>query len=156
MNKVLLVGRLTFEPDIRETSNGVMYARCSIAVTRSYSREITDFIPIVAWRHSAQFIKNYVRKGNLVSIEGIFISSRYVNSENKNVTKYEVQVDRINLLQPKSNNDNANTKDIVEIPGLDNLKFEADAELPRNDVKSEKTNNEDETPKTSLPWDIEF
>ena len=98
MNKVLIVGRLTHEPEKRSTPSGISYVRFSVAVSRAFNKEQTDFIPVVAWRQSADYITNYLHKGYLVSIDGSFTSSRYQNNENQPVTRYEITVDRVQNL----------------------------------------------------------
>lgn len=102
MNKVLLVGRISNDIRMYRTNSGISYARTSVAVNRRSSNDkITDFIPIVAWRNSAEFLNNYASKGALVSIEGSFTSSQY-EGQNGTVWSYEVTVDNISLLEPRS------------------------------------------------------
>ena len=73
MNVVVLVGRLTADPELKYTPSGVAVATFSIAVDRpksSQAEKETDFINIVTWRQSAEFASNYLSKGRLVAIEG--------------------------------------------------------------------------------------
>lgn len=102
MNKVLIIGRLTRDPETQVTNSGIKYTRFSIAVDRSFGENQTDFVPVVAWRNQAEFIEKYIRKGALVSIEGRFTSSSYQNSENTQVTRYEITADRVEGLETKS------------------------------------------------------
>ncbi|ADE19910.1 single-stranded DNA-binding protein [Mycoplasma crocodyli] len=104
MNKVLLIGRVASDIRYNITSSNIPYCRFTIAVSRRQSQpqEQTDFIPLVAWRSSADFINRYAKKGSLVSIEGTFTSSSYEGSDGKMIRNYEVTVENINLLEPKS------------------------------------------------------
>lgn len=75
LNRVILIGRLVRDPDCSYTTNGVHVAKMRIAVDRrarnpeTNERE-TDFIDIVAWRQTADFVRDYVRKGRLIAVEG--------------------------------------------------------------------------------------
>lgn len=102
MNKVLLIGRLTRDPETNETTSGIKYSRFTIAINRAYSDNQADFVPVVVWRNQADFVEKYIKKGALVSIEGRFTSSSYSNSDNVNVTRYEITGDRIEGLESKS------------------------------------------------------
>src|SRR5438128_3882593 len=75
LNKVILIGRLATDPELRYTPSGVAVTSFRIAVDRPVARneageKETDFIDIVAWRHSAEFAANYLNKGRLVAIDG--------------------------------------------------------------------------------------
>ena len=113
MNKVLLVGRLTRNPDVSVTASNIKYARFTIAVSRTFNDQQTDFVPMVVWRSTAEFVEKYFSKGLLVSVEGRFTSSTYQNSENQNVTRYEVTADRVEILESKSVREVRTTQEIV-------------------------------------------
>ena len=71
LNKVILIGRLTKDPDLRFTPNGVAVANFTLAVDRVFSKEKeTDFIPCVMWRKQAENCAEYIGKGSLVAVEG--------------------------------------------------------------------------------------
>ncbi|MFR1179479.1 MAG: single-stranded DNA-binding protein, partial [Bacilli bacterium] len=74
LNSVVLMGRLTAEPELRHTPNGIAVTSFTLAVNRSYakagSERATDFIDIVAWRNTAEFVSRYFTKGQLVAVEG--------------------------------------------------------------------------------------
>ena len=102
MNKVLVIGRLTRDPETQSTTSGIKYTRFTLAVNRQFSEDQTDFIPVVAWRNQAEFVEKYMRKGALVSVDGRFTSSTYQNAEGTNITRYEVTADRVESLETKS------------------------------------------------------
>ena len=70
MNKVFLKGRLTNEPELRQTPSGVSVSKFTIAVNRRFDREKTDFINCEAWRNTAEFISKYFTKGKEIAIIG--------------------------------------------------------------------------------------
>lgn len=70
LNKVILIGRLTRDPELRYTPNGTPVASFTVAVNRKFKREEADFIPIVVWNKLAEHCATYLGKGRLVAVEG--------------------------------------------------------------------------------------
>ena len=68
MNDVKLSGRLTRDPELKQTPNGVPVATFALAVDRKFNREEADFIPVTTWRKTAEFVAKYFRKGQRVII----------------------------------------------------------------------------------------
>lgn len=107
MNKVILIGRITKDPEIRATQTGVSTLTFNLAVDRGYKdaqgNSQTDFITCVAWRQQAEFISMYIKKGYLMAVEGQLQTRSYVDQYNQ--TKYvtEVVLDRVENLQPREN-----------------------------------------------------
>lgn len=91
MNKVIIKGRLTKDPDIGQTRNGEIVARYTIAVDR-YNSD-ADFIPCVAFRKSAEFARNYLHKGKEILVEGSIKTGRY-EKDGHTVYTTDVIVDR--------------------------------------------------------------
>ncbi|CAM9138903.1 single-stranded DNA-binding protein [Mycoplasma marinum] len=106
MNKVLLVGNLVRDPETYQTNSGIKYTRFTVAVNRTFGEDQADFIPIVAWRQTAEFIEKYLSKGSKVSVEGRFSSSTYKNAQDETVTRYEVTADRVNSLESRAQREN--------------------------------------------------
>jgi len=103
LNRVILIGRLTRDPELRYTPAGVAVTQFTIAVDRSYSsgqgeRE-ADFIPIVTWRQLAETCANYLRKGRLTAVEGRIQVRNYENNEGKRVYVTEVIADNVRFLE---------------------------------------------------------
>ena len=107
MNKVLLIGRITKDPQIRATTTGVSTLSFNLAVDRGYKdvhgNSQTDFIPCVAWRNQAEFISMYIKKGYLMAVEGQIQTRTYMDEFNKTVYVTEVVLDRVENLQPREN-----------------------------------------------------
>ena len=95
LNRIILMGRLAADPELRTTPNGVSVASFRIGVARDYDREKTDWINIVAWRQTAEFVKNYFAKGSMIALEGSLQSRQYQDRDGNNRTTYEVQTDRV-------------------------------------------------------------
>ncbi|MGI5912185.1 MAG: single-stranded DNA-binding protein [Syntrophomonadaceae bacterium] len=70
LNRVILIGRLTRDPELRYTPNGTAVASFTIAISRKFKREETDFIPVVVWSKLAEHCANYLGKGRMVAVEG--------------------------------------------------------------------------------------
>lgn len=110
MNVVVLVGRLTDNPELRKTNSDISVTRFSIAVDRQFKsgeERQADFINIVAWRQSAEFICRYFTKGQRIGIEGSLRMNRYTDKEGNNRTSYEVVVNNAHFVESKRDNGNA-------------------------------------------------
>lgn len=114
MNKVILVGNLTREPDLAETSNGHKVCRFTIAVNRNYNdsqgNKITDFVPCVAWNVLATNIGTYLTKGQKVAIAGSLETREYTTKEGEKRRITEIRVDEAEFLNSKQNNENTANK----------------------------------------------
>lgn len=110
MNVVVLVGRLTDNPELRHTNSNISVTRFSIAVDRAYrsgEERQTDFINIVAWRQTAEFITTYFKKGQRIGIEGSLRMNRFTDKDGNNRTAYEVVVNNAHFVENKRDGGNA-------------------------------------------------
>ena len=102
MNKVILMGNLTRDPEVRYTPSGKAYARMGIAINRRYKdKEQTDFFNLVAWDKTAEFCGKYFQKGSRALIEGRLQTSSYENKEGVKVNSVEIVVDNIEFADSK-------------------------------------------------------
>ncbi len=101
LNKVVLIGRLTKDPELRYTPAGVAVTTFTLAVDRPKSGEDkeTDFISIVAWRQAAEACANYLRKGRLTAVDGRLQIRNYENNEGKRVYVTEVIANEVKFLE---------------------------------------------------------
>ncbi|HZG84884.1 single-stranded DNA-binding protein [Paenibacillus sp.] len=103
LNRVILIGRLTKDPELRYTPAGVAVAQFTLAVDRPFSSQSgereADFIPIVVWRQLAETCANYLRKGRLAAVEGRIQVRSYDNNEGKRVYVTEVVADNVRFLE---------------------------------------------------------
>ena len=95
MNKILLQGRLTKDPEIRLTSKNDKVARFTIAVDRDFNREETDFINCVAFKATAAFIESYFTKGDMILVAGRLHMNQYTSKDGSNRTAAEVLTDNV-------------------------------------------------------------
>jgi single stranded DNA-binding protein (ssb) len=104
-NRAILVGRLTADPELRQTPNGISVTSFSIAVDRSYSRggeRQTDFLDIVAWRQTAEFICRYFSKGRPILIEGSIQTRQFTDKQGNNRRAWEVVADSAHFVESKN------------------------------------------------------
>ena len=105
MNKVLLIGRITKDPEIRYLQNGTPQVLFTLAVDRGMrdanGQRQADFISCVAWRGQADFISRYIRKGYLMSIEGRIQTRNYQGQDGQMRYVTEVVLDAVENLQPR-------------------------------------------------------
>lgn len=109
MNRSILIGRLTKDPELRYTPAGVAVAQFTLAVDRPVKRDNgekeTDFIPIVAWRQLAENCANYLRKGLQTAVEGRIQVRNYENNEGRRVYVTEVIADNVKFLERPQRNE---------------------------------------------------
>ncbi len=127
MNNVSLVGRLTRDPEIKATNSCSSYARFSIAVDRRGKDAGTDFINIVAFGKTSEFIERYFRKGQRIGINGRIQTGSYEGKDGKKVYTFDVIAENVEFVESKSASASAtpanadgfvNIPDGVEDPGL--------------------------------------
>lgn len=110
MNKVVLVGNLTKDPEFQTTSNGISVCRFTIAVNRKFKNEDgsydSDFISCVAWRSTADFVSKYSHKGNKIGVVGSIQTRNYDAQDGTKRYVTEVIADDVELYTPKSENEN--------------------------------------------------
>jgi single-strand DNA-binding protein len=106
MNRVILVGRLTKDPDLRYTANGIAVATFTLAVDRGFTNaqgeKETDFINCVVWRKPAENVANYLKKGRLAGVDGRVQTRNYEGQDGKRVYVTEVLAESVQFLEPKS------------------------------------------------------
>jgi single-strand DNA-binding protein len=104
LNRVILIGRLTKDPELRYTPAGVAVTQFTLAVDRPFSNSQTrereaDFLNIVTWRQLAETCANYLRKGRLTAVEGRIQIRNYDNSEGRKVYVTEIVADNVRFLE---------------------------------------------------------
>ena len=106
MNKVVIVGRLTRDPDLRYPSTNVPVANFTVAVNRPFENQngerVADFINVIVWRNQAENVKKYVGKGSLVGVEGRIQTRNYDGADGKKVYVTEVVADRVEFLESRN------------------------------------------------------
>jgi single-strand DNA-binding protein len=136
MNHIVLIGRLTRDPELRYTPNGVAVANFDLAVDRPVANQQgereTDFIRIVTWQKQAEVVANYLKKGRLVAIEGRLQIRNYETQDGQKRKAAEVVANRVQFLEKArdeaapTGHGSANTAepgDDIEGINLDDLPF---------------------------------
>jgi len=105
LNKAILVGRLTKDPELRSTASGISVVSFTVAITRSYARQgeerQTDFINCVAFRNTADFISRYFAKGNMIAVDGSIQTRTWDDQEGKRHWVTEVMVNEAHFVESK-------------------------------------------------------
>lgn len=122
MNKIIIIGNLTKDPELISTSSGVSVARFSVAVKRDYKNEsgeyITDFINVVAWRTLADNCKKYLAKGKKCAVCGSLQTRTYENKDGAKVNVVEVVASEVEFLSPVQET-NSNKDELVPVDDED-------------------------------------
>lgn len=103
MNTVTLMGRLTAEPELKSTQNGLNYCRFTVAVDRPYNKDKekqTDFISCIAWRQTAEFVCKYFSKGNRIALNGSIQTGSY-EKDGQKVHTTDVIADKVYFCESK-------------------------------------------------------
>ncbi|EAD3632817.1 single-stranded DNA-binding protein [Listeria monocytogenes] len=107
MNRVVLVGRLTKDPDLRYTPAGVAIATFTLAVNRPFKNgqgeQEADFIQCVVWRKPAENVANFLKKGSLAGVDGRVQTRNYEGNDGKRVYVTEIVAESVQFLEPKHN-----------------------------------------------------
>lgn len=124
LNKTIVMGRLTADPELRHTSNNVAVTTFRIAVDRNYTpkgaERQTDFINIVAWRNTADFVSRYFHKGQLVALEGSIQTRSYTDNQGNNRTAFEVVADQVYFAESRnSSSQNPSASSFAPPPAFD-------------------------------------
>ena len=109
LNKSILMGRLTRDPELRYTQNNTPVVTFTLAIDRSYSKgqeRQTDFIDIVAWRHTAEFVSKWFTKGMMAVVVGSIQSRRWEDKNGNNRTSIEVVADEVQFGESKRSSEN--------------------------------------------------
>lgn len=108
INTVALMGRLTYDPELRSTPAGVSVIRFQIACDRNYQKSgaerQADFIDCVAWRQTAEFISRYFQKGSMIAVEGSIQTSNYTDQNGNKRKQVEVVANNVSFCGSKSEN----------------------------------------------------
>ncbi len=110
LNTAILMGRLTKDPELRTTQNGTSVTSFAVAVDREYVRQgeerQTDFINVVAWRQTAEFVSRYFRKGSMIAVQGSIQTRNYEDKNGNKRTAVEVIADKVSFCGSKAESGN--------------------------------------------------
>lgn len=133
LNKITLGGRLTADPELRQTQSGVMVTSVGLAVNRRHQNEgeqQTDFFNLVAWRGMAEFITKYFRKGSSICVIGSVQIRNYTDNQGNKRTSVDVSVDEAYFVDSKNDSTYAPTEEIPAPSSEQNFEILTDEDLP--------------------------
>ena len=120
INRVVLVGRLTKDPDLRFTPSGVAVATFTLAVNRPFTNQSgerdADFIQVVVWRKAAEAVANYLRKGSIAGVDGRIQTRSYEGKDGKRVFVTEVVADTVQFLEKKKTAESKKEEPLADDP----------------------------------------
>lgn len=129
LNHIAIQGRLTRDPELRYTPNNIPVATFCVAVDRDYDRQKTDFINVVAWRQTAEFVDKYFRKGQLIIISGSLQLRDWTDKHGDKRTVAEVVAEHVYFYGDKPNTA-GKPVDVATGSGFTEYDGEDDGELP--------------------------
>ena len=112
MNNINLIGNICQEPELKQTTVGKSVVTVNLAVKRPFSKDTTDFIPIVIWDKNAEYVHNYAHKGSKLGVSGKLTTREYKDTQGNNRKVFEVVCDTVEILS------GGNT--VEEVPNQDN------------------------------------
>ncbi len=149
MNKVIIMGRLTADPELRQTQSGIASCRFTVAVNRKFADKATgqrqaDFISCTAWRQTAEFVSRYFSKGSMICVEGTLRTGSYTDKKYPDVTHYttDVLVDNVEFTGSKAEsgaggqNGYSNNNGYGSGGGYNNGGYQAPAPAPASQVQN--------------------
>ncbi len=109
LNHIVIMGRLTRDPELRRTQSGTAVTTITVAVDRDYQsrdsqEKSTDFIDVVAWRSTAEFISKYFTKGRMIVVEGSMQSRKWQDKNGQNRVSWEIQASNVYFGDSKRDN----------------------------------------------------
>lgn len=128
LNNVVLMGRLTKTPEIRQTNSGTEVTSFTLAIDRGYAKpgeeKQTDFIDCTAWRGTAKFITSYFTKGQMIAVTGEIQTRNYEDKDGNKRKSTEVLVSNASFCGSKNENSNNNVSSSPAVPTVEYGDFE--------------------------------
>lgn len=106
INSIVIMGRLTAAPELKQTPSGLSVTSFTVAVDRSFAKageeRQTDFIPVVAWRGTADFVSKWFNKGSMIAVKGSLQSRNYEDKNGNKRTAFEIVADEVSFCGGKN------------------------------------------------------
>ena len=110
LNCCVIMGRLTADPELRTTANNLSVTTFTVAVDRGYARpgeeKQTDFIPVTAWKSTADFVTKYFRKGSMIAVQGALQTRKYEDKNGNKRTAFEIVASNVSFCGSKAESGN--------------------------------------------------
>lgn len=102
MNSVNLTGNICNDLELKKTTNGKSVLQFNLAVKRPFTKDTTDFIPVVVWNQPAEFLSTYARKGSKIGVSGMLTARNWEDKNGNKRTSYEVMANEVELSERKN------------------------------------------------------
>lgn len=115
INSVVIMGRLTADPELKTTNSGLSVTRFTVAVDRQYQKDKekkADFINVVAWRQTAEFVSRYFSKGSMIAVQGSIQTDKYKDKSGNSRTSFQVVADNVSFCGSKQESGGGSYTDI--------------------------------------------
>ena len=137
MNKIILVGRLTKDPEVRTTSAGFNTVNFTVAVNRNFKNKDgnydADFLPCVAFRQTADFISKFFKKGNMICLDGRVQTRNYDAADGSKRYVTEVVVENVEFVGGKNDSSSSSNTDFVDEPSVAPIDEMPEYDIPTSD-----------------------
>ena len=137
MNKIILVGRLTKDPEVRTTSAGFNTVNFTVAVNRNFKNKEgnydADFLPCVAFRQTADFISKFFKKGNMICLDGRVQTRNYDAADGSKRYVTEVVVENVEFVGGKNDSSSSSNPDFVDEPSVAPIDEMPEYDIPTSD-----------------------
>ena len=130
MNKVILMGRLTRDPDVRRTQDGMAVARYTLAIDRKTREKAADFISCVAWDKKGEFAEQYLRKGTKIAVTGHIQTGKYTDRNGNTVYTTDVVVEDQEFAESKQSQERQKEAEEAPNKGFVSIPDDSDINLP--------------------------
>lgn len=119
LNRVIMMGRLTAEPECKNTQSGATFCRFTIAVDRDFAdkdgNRQADFFGILAWKGTADFVSKYFHKGQMIAVQGRLQTGTYVDKEGVTRKSWDIVADQVYFAEGKRDNSNQQSNKNVNV-----------------------------------------
>lgn len=137
LNCAIIMGRLTADPELRTTGNGTSVTSFSVAVDRRFQRQgeekQTDFINVVAWRQTAEFVTRYFHKGSMIAVQGSIQTRNYEDKNGNKRTAVEIVADNVSFCGSKAETNTGAPAAARPAPAYQSGNTEGFSVLPTNE-----------------------
>lgn len=130
LNTAIIQGRLVADPELRHTSNDIAVTNFTVAVERSYTRQgeerQADFIDVVAWRNTAEFVCKYFGKGQMIALQGSIQTRSYTDSQGNKRKAVEIIADQAHFCESKHSHEDGEEDRQAQAKAAEGFRLEAD------------------------------
>lgn len=130
MNNISITGRLTADPELKQTTSGVAVCSFTLAVKRPHVADAVDFINVNTWRQSAVYISSYAHKGSIIAVCGYLIGRKWKDKNGNDRISFEVTADSAEICESRRTSPDETDKDNLSYAPAATLEDLQDDELP--------------------------